>query len=101
MVEEGLATPLNPEKLPGCYLFRSDPSDVARVENRTYIASKSKEDAGPTNNWIDPVQLKETMKGLYKGCMKGRTCMLFLSAWDLLALPFPKLGLRLQTLLLW
>ena len=73
MVESGLATPLNPEKRPGCYLFRSHPSDVARVENRTYIASKNQEDAGPTNNWMDPNELKGIMKEKYNGCMKGRT----------------------------
>ncbi len=72
-LESGLATKLNENKLPGCVLFRSDPSDVARVENRTFIASKTKDAAGPTNNWIDPEELKNTMKGLYKGCMKGRT----------------------------
>lgn len=69
MVEDGIATPL---KRPNSFLFRSDPSDVARVENRTYIASLKKEDAGPTNNWIDPYELKDTMRGLYDGCMKGR-----------------------------
>lgn len=69
-VEAGLAIPL---KRPGSYLYFSDPSDVARVENRTYIASKKQEDAGPTNNWIDPNELKTTMKDLYNGCMKGRT----------------------------
>ena len=72
MVASGAAVKLNPEKLPGCYLFRSHPSDVARVEKRTYIASKHKDDAGPTNNWIDPVELKATMTELYRGCMKGR-----------------------------
>ena len=73
MVDDGLAIPLNSKKLPGSYLFRSDLSDVARVENRTYIASRSKDDAGPTNNWIDPDELKKVMKSLYKGCMKGRS----------------------------
>jgi len=73
MVDEKIATHLNPAKHPDCYLFRSDPSDVARVEKRTYIAARTKEAAGPTNNWIDPDELKQTMRGLYAGCMKGRT----------------------------
>ncbi len=70
LVDSGLGIPL--KKRPNSVLFRSQPSDVARVENRTYIASKTKEAAGPTNNWIDPEGLKATMKGLYAGCMKGR-----------------------------
>jgi phosphoenolpyruvate carboxykinase (GTP) len=73
MVASGLATPLNPDKKPGSIAFFSDPSDVARIENRTYIASETQEAAGPTNNWIDPKELKETMSELYDGCMKGRT----------------------------
>jgi len=72
MVDEGLAVQLNQKSRPNCLLFRSDPSDVARVENRTFIASKTQEAAGPTNNWIDPVELKQTMTDLYRGCMRGR-----------------------------
>lgn len=72
MVESGLAIRLDQKKRPNSLWFRSDPSDVARVEARTYIASKCQCDAGPTNNWIDPTELKTTMLGLYKNCMSGR-----------------------------
>ena len=71
MVAAGQATPL--KKRPNSFLFRSDPSDVARVEARTYISTKTKDEAGPTNNWINIDELKPTMTALYKGCMKGRT----------------------------
>lgn len=94
-VANGLATPLNPEKKPNSFLFRSDPSDVARVEKRTFIASEKQEDAGPTNNWIDPVELKKTMKDLYKGCMKGRTLYVIVFSMGPVGSEFSKIGVEI------
>ena len=73
MVKSGAAVKLNDKKQPGSYSFNSDPSDVARVENRTFICSEKPEDAGPTNNWKAPAAMKAEMLEKYKGCMKGRT----------------------------
>jgi phosphoenolpyruvate carboxykinase (GTP) len=93
MVENGSAIPL--KKRPESFLFRSSPSDVARIESRTYLSTVSEEDAGPTNNWIDPAILKKTMKGLYNGCMRGRTMYVIPFSMGPIGSPLAKIGVQL------
>jgi phosphoenolpyruvate carboxykinase (GTP) len=73
LVGSGEFIELNAQSFPGCHLYRSDSSDVARVEHLTFICTRSKADAGPNNNWMDPVEARRKMRGLFAGCMRGRT----------------------------
>lgn len=73
MVRKSELKPLNPEEFPGCHLARSNPSDVARVEHLTFICTRSKDEAGPNNNWMDPTEARAKMRALFTGCMRGRT----------------------------
>ena len=95
MVKTGAAVQLDPVRRPGCLHFRSDPSDVARAEERTFICAKTREDAGPSNNWMDPAEMKALMTKSYRGCMKGRTLYVIPYSMGPIGSPIAKIGIEI------